>query len=73
MDINLSSDDETTHPLKSDASADQKVLASNDTGDMGASSAEPTTLGPIGSDMPHKPKPSAVDRVLAAPPASKHG
>jgi hypothetical protein len=62
VDINLSSGDETMHQLEPDAPTNQKVLAGNDTGDMGAYSAEPTAPAPIGSSMPEKSKPSAADR-----------
>jgi hypothetical protein len=73
MDINLSSDDEIVHPSDPDASANQKVLAGDDTGDAGASLAEPTAHSPFGSDMPKKSKPSTTDRVLIVLPSGKRG
>jgi hypothetical protein len=61
VDINLSNDDKTVHPPEHDAPANQKVLAGDDIGDVGASSAEPTFPGLIRSDMPEKSKPFVVD------------
>jgi hypothetical protein len=73
MDINLSNDDETMHPLEPDALATQKVPVGDDAGEKGATSAEPTAPGPIRSGMPEKSKASATDWVLVAPPTSRCG
>jgi hypothetical protein len=68
MDINLSNDDETMHPPEPDALATQKVPVGDDAGEKGATSAEPTAPGPIGSGMPEKSKASATNWVLVARP-----
>jgi hypothetical protein len=73
MDINLSSDDETMHLLVLDAPVDQKVSTGDDTGDDGATSAEPTTPRLIRSDMLDKSKPYAADQVTVVPHAGGCG
>jgi hypothetical protein len=49
--------------------ADQKVLASDDTRDVGASSTKPNTPSLIRSDIPEKSKPTTANRVHFVPPA----
>jgi hypothetical protein len=66
--INLSNNDETVHLLEPDALTSHKVLAGNDTRDVGSSSAKPTAPGPIGSSVIEKSKPFTADRVLVVPP-----
>jgi hypothetical protein len=70
VDVNLSSDEETTHPMLSDVAADQKVLAGDDTGDDGATAARPTAPGLIGSGMLEKAKPSTADQPTIVAPTS---
>jgi hypothetical protein len=71
VDINLFNDDEIVHPPEPDAPADRKVQAGDDVGDVGASSVESNALGPIGSGVPEKSKPFAVDWVLVVPPSGR--
>jgi hypothetical protein len=56
-----------------DVSADQKMSASDDAGDEGVSSVEPTTPGPIRSGVPEKSKPSTTNQVLVVPPSDRRG
>jgi hypothetical protein len=60
VDVNLSSDDET-------------MPAGDDTRDERATSAEPTTPGPIITNVPEKSKPSATDQVIAVSPSGRQG
>jgi hypothetical protein len=74
VDINLSSsDDEAEHLPMPVAPVDQKMSGDDDTGDVGVTSPEPTALGPMGSGVPKKSKPSATDQALTIPPSGRHG
>jgi hypothetical protein len=73
VDINLSSNDETMHPPDPNTSIDQKVLADDDAGDVGASSVEPNTPSPIGFDMPERSRPITAGLVLVVPPSGRGG
>jgi hypothetical protein len=73
VDINLSSDDEIVHPPEPDVPVDDKILAGDDTGDVGVSSVEPTAPGSIGTGVPEKSKSPTADQVLTVPPSSRRG
>jgi hypothetical protein len=65
----LSSDDEDTQSGRPDVTSDQNGPAADDTGDKGTTSAETLVPGPIGTDVPGKPKLSVTDRASVKPPA----
>jgi hypothetical protein len=67
VDVNLSSDDET------DAPADHKVPATDDTRSVGSTSAEANAPVLIMANAPKMPKSLAADKVLVAPPSCRHG
>jgi hypothetical protein len=73
VDINLSSDDEIVHPPEPDTSVSDKVVASDDTRDVGASSVEPTAPGPIRTGIPEKSTSFTAARVLTVLPSSRGG
>jgi hypothetical protein len=74
VDVNLSNDDDTITTPKPDVPAAQKASTGNDTGDDGASSAEPTVPNLISSSTPKQSDPFAVDQVLTiVPPTGGRG